>query len=175
MKKRKSSSLTSPSLLQNVCVILQQQILQHSALRHQPEQIEIAAEKDVQPHLNVVAVLVLEGCHLSPDPRPALVYIDLMTLFQELHSRGKPGQSRSNDGHLQLWTVGARRRRGVREQRLERHVLESDTLYTIHIRRGGRLRRVRAKNAMRFSREGHVANRATCGGADRRCHLGVQH
>lgn len=36
---------------EGVCVLLDQQVLQHAALGHQPEQVEVAAEEHVQAHL----------------------------------------------------------------------------------------------------------------------------
>lgn len=39
---------------------LYEQVLQHSTLAHKTEQVVVAAEKHVQPHLNVILVLVNE-------------------------------------------------------------------------------------------------------------------
>ena len=51
-----------PSLVnEGVGVVLEKEVLQHAALGHKAEEVEVAAEEDVQPHLNVIAVLILRS------------------------------------------------------------------------------------------------------------------
>lgn len=45
-----------------------------------PEEVEVAAEEDVQPHLDVVAALVHVAGHLAAQPLAALVNVDLVAL-----------------------------------------------------------------------------------------------
>ena len=49
---------------------------QHKHQPHQPKR----TEEDVQAHLDVVAVLVLEGGHLAADPGARLVDVHLVAL-----------------------------------------------------------------------------------------------
>ena len=50
---------------ERVRVFLKQQILDGAGLAHKAEKVEVASEKDVQPHLNVVAGAVDERRHLQ--------------------------------------------------------------------------------------------------------------
>lgn len=72
-----------------------------------PEKVMVAAKEDMESHLDVVPLLVLEAGHLSPDPGPRLVDVHLVPLIEELHRRGQPGQAPPHDGHLEaggaLW------------------------------------------------------------------------
>lgn len=88
-----------------VRVVLQQQVLQCPRLGHEAEEVEVAAKEHMQPHLNVVAVFVAPGGDLATNVWPLVVHIHLITLVQQLYCGGKPRQTGTNDGHLQLGRI----------------------------------------------------------------------
>ena len=49
---------------ERVRVLLEQQVLDGAGLAHEPEQVEVAAEEHVEPHLDVVPGAVDERRHL---------------------------------------------------------------------------------------------------------------
>ena len=69
---------------------------------HDAEQVVVAPEEHVQPHLDVVPILVLPRRHLAANEWADLEDLDLVTGVGEVHRRDHPGKTGANDTHAQL-------------------------------------------------------------------------
>ena len=88
-----------------VRVLLLEQVLEHAALGHQPEEVVVAPEEDVQAHLDVVAARHDPRRDFSADKGPRLEDLDLVALVEELDGRREPRESRADDGDFQFGGV----------------------------------------------------------------------
>lgn len=97
---------------ESVRVLFLQKVLKHTAFRHQPEQVVVAAKEDVQAHLDVVASRDDPRRDFATDKGARLENLDLVALVEELDGRGETGEARSDDGDLQLGGVLESEERG---------------------------------------------------------------
>ena len=87
-------------------VLLQTEVLQRADALHDAEEVVVAAEEDVQTHLDVVAVLVHPGTHL-PAVEPARVEdVDLVPSLAELHGGDHTRETRADDTYGELLVGG---------------------------------------------------------------------
>ena len=87
---------------ERVRVLLQpQQVIRARAL-HDAKKVVVAAEEDVQAHLDVVAVLVQPAAHLATHKGSQLEYFHVVARVSKVHGRDHAGQTRANDTNLEL-------------------------------------------------------------------------
>lgn len=61
-------------------VVFEEQVLQHAAFCHEAEQVEVASEKYVETHFNMVAVFILERSNFTANKWTCFVDIDFIAL-----------------------------------------------------------------------------------------------
>ena len=88
-----------------VGVVLGEEVVDGPDLGHQGKEVGVVVEKDMQSHLDVIAIRVLPAAHLAAHERPGLIEIDLVTGIHQIHRRRKAGQPRSNDGDLHTFCL----------------------------------------------------------------------
>ena len=66
------------------------------------EEVVVAAEKDVEAHLDVVAVLIHPAAHFATDEVACLEQLDLVAGIRKIHRGHHPCQARSDDTNTQF-------------------------------------------------------------------------
>ena len=82
-------------------MLLEAQLVEGAGAHHDAEEVVVAAEEDVEPHLDVVAVVVLPAAHLTADERPELEDLHLVT-HPEVHRCNHASEACTDDANLQL-------------------------------------------------------------------------
>jgi hypothetical protein len=79
-----------------------ERLLEGAQTPHDSEEVVVAPEEDVQPHLDVVAVLVHPRPHLAAHETPRLENLYLVPCVRKVHGRDHTGQPAAHNRHLEL-------------------------------------------------------------------------
>mmetsp|Transcript_29818 Transcript_29818/g.77179 ORF Transcript_29818/g.77179 Transcript_29818/m.77179 type:complete len:286 (+) Transcript_29818:1225-2082(+) len=90
---------------ERVRVLLEPEEIVRAGALHNAEEIVVAPEEDVQPHLDVVAVLVLPAAHLATDKWAQLKHLHLVAGVGEVHRRDHASKTSTDDANLELLFV----------------------------------------------------------------------
>jgi hypothetical protein len=70
-------------------MVFQQQVRNDPALCHEPKQIEVTPEKNMQAHFYMVPVPILPGCHLASHEWPLIIDFHFITPVQQFYCGGE--------------------------------------------------------------------------------------
>ena len=89
-------------------VLLGQQVFKRTDLAHQGKEVGVVEEKDMQPHLDVVAAVIHPAANLAAPERTRFVEVNGMACIDQIHRSREAGETGTDnrDPHHQLCNWG---------------------------------------------------------------------
>lgn len=109
-KSKVQAAQRPPLVDEGVHVFLHPQLRVETARPlHDPEEVVVAAEEDVQAHLDVVALLVFPAGDLAADEGAEFEHLHVVAGVGEVHGRDHPGEAGAHDADFEFGGVGLAR------------------------------------------------------------------